>query len=580
MEGDLPAVLEIYDQFRGNLGRDEFITEWCWLLLECGWLVQARELVLSIQDPGQRHELEDLVSEEDPGGTSSPAPDPDGGPRDSDEVRADQGSLASVDPASPDSGPEDPLLDQDFLGPIIRQSVPDITASFLSWFGGRRDLYAKQWFDESRRRSGYHPIREPLTPAVAAAHLSGRVTVGQYVLFPDATVSFGVIDLDLARSSLADLRAASGDDGLVREHPSLRAYASRLLDGARRLGVPLWPEDSGGKGLHLWVFLTPRRPARAARTILGLILTQGGPQPPDVSVEIFPKQERPGSRGLSSLIKLPLGIHQATLRPCPLLDESLQPIEDPGRALARLEAVPDEQVGVLVGRRVLPLPPPELEPSEGPPPLPARSTARSLAEALREITDPAAGDRACERMLEGCAILRSFLRRGYEERHLPPGQARALVYTLGLIPSGFRLVSDVLAAAQVSRRELDRVARSLPSPTGCRKLRQLAPGVASECRCPDDKSSQPYATPAIFAVGSIPRSPPTWKPFSTWLETGDLETADPLATIGEWLRRIDDRLDRIEGRTSPEMRPEGSRVDAPGSSPGGPSRTDEDEANE
>lgn len=429
-----------------------------------------------------------------------------------------------------------------------RVTPPDREAAglFLEWLGGRRDLYAKQWYSPARRRGGYHPVEEPLDLDVAQAHLDGRLTAGQYLLFPDSTVSFAVLDLDVAPAALEAARASGGADLSPVEVPSLRRYLLAMLEVAGRLGVPVFAEDSGGRGAHLWVFFRPRRPARAARMLLSQLVQAAGAQPPDVSVEVFPKQDKPGSKGLSSLVKLPLGVHAATGRRCRMLDERLRPIESPLTALRRLTAIPDDTVAALLGRRLHALPAPELAPGDGPLTLATQPVPASLAEALRAVPAGPEERAACERMLDGCHVLRALVNKAYEQRRLDPVEARVLMYSIGLIGQGPGTIDDVLAAARVPRRELERVRRGVPAPVGCKRLRLLDREGASRCVCPKGELAQPYATPAVFAVGAQPPSAPAWKPMSPWIDGDALEQPSALAQVGEMLRRIEERLAALE----------------------------------
>jgi hypothetical protein len=438
------------------------------------------------------------------------------------------------------------------LAPGGRRAEPKSLAEpFLRWFGGRRDLYAKQWWSEARGRGGYHPVREPLTLAVAEAHLSGRITIGQYLLHSDGLVSVGVIDLDLAGAARARHEAVHGDAVPVGEHPVLLAYARRLMASAARFELPVFGEDSGGKGLHLWLFVEPRRPARMVRDVLRQVVEAAGPTPPEVGVELFPKQELAGPRGLSSLVKLPLGLHQRTLRPCPLLDDELKPIKDPHVALARLRPCDPGQLAAVAGRRVVALPAPEVGPGAGPPPaLPSAPTPRTLAEALRAI-EPGADERAsCERMLAGCAGLRGIVERAFAERRLEPWEARAVTYSLGLVSPLPERARDVLVAAGSSLRELERVSRGLPSPVGCARLSRM-----TGCQgCSALRDVTPYPSPAALAVGSQAPGAPRHAPFAAWIE-GAQPVETPLDAIGAALARIESRLARLEGE---EPGPEGS----------------------
>ena len=56
----------------------------------------------------------------------------------------------------------------------------------------------------------------------------------------------------------------------------------------------------------------------------------------------------------------------------------------------------------------------------------------------------------------------------------------------------------------------------------------------------------PYPTPALFAVGEISPSPRPSAAFAAWLDTDAPPVQEPLAAIGDALRRIEDRLDRLE----------------------------------
>lgn len=425
-------------------------------------------------------------------------------------------------------------------------ATPTIDASaaladaLLEWFGGRRDLYAQQWFDESRRRSGYRPVEQPLTRSVAQRHLEGRLTVGQYLLFPDAGATFGVIDLDVDADALATFRAAHGAEAPAADHPLARRYALALLAAARALGVPLFAEDSGSRGLHLWLFCRPRRPACAVRAVLQQVVAAAGGQPAEVSVEIFPKQDRVGPRGLSSLVKLPLGVHRVTLRRCSLLDAELRPIADPRAALARLSAVPPDAFDAIVARRVVAFPAPELEPHTSAPQA-ANAPSSTLPEALRAIAAGAEEREAARRVLDGCEILRSIVGAAYERRALEPDAARAITYTLGLLGTTPATARDALVAARASVKELDRLQRGLPSPMGCGRLRKIHPEAAcSGCL----RDAQPYSTPVLHALRAAPSTRRT-RDYGGAVEAFVVE--DPITTIGATLRRIEERLDSLEG---------------------------------
>lgn len=516
-EGDLAAFRSLFAEAPPP-SDDADRAAWCILLVEAGELESARELLATIAEVETRGALEALLE-----------PEPITPPGEED---AEDEALDELELRPHADGPAD----------------AEVVRLFIRWFAGRGDLYATQWYDERRRRGGYRPVREPLTEDVVRAHLAGRRTVGQYLLWPDESVSFAVFDLDLGGSARAELEAARGPGSLLR-HRDLRAHAARLIEAGRRLGIPLFAEDSGGRGIHLWCFFEPRRSARAARALLSRIADGAGSLPADVSLEIFPKQERAGQRGLSSLIKLPLGLHRATLRRCPLLDEKLEPIDDARAALTRLRVAEPSRIDDVLGHRVMALPLTSTH-DERAPALPTESSPRSMARALRDVPDGKEARLAAERMIENCGVLRALVDRAHGAASLTPDEARALVYSIGLVGKTPTLATEILAAARVPMRELHRVRRGLPSPVGCRRL--LALGVARCEACPTGPNAQPYATPASFAVGAHRPSPPRHDRFAAWLEPADHLAADALESLTARMEALERRLKEVEGEHEDE----------------------------
>lgn len=155
-----------------------------------------------------------------------------------------------------------------------------------SWLGQqfiqRWDLYARQ-LDDGR----YICVREPLSEQLLVAHLSGRITLGVYLLDQDNQVRFIVFDDDRPHglSSLVD--------------------AAQALQGR---GVPSYVEQSR-RGGHLWLFFGQAIPGDRARAFAqGIVHTHGLE-----AVEVFPKQDTLGE-GVGSLIRLPFGFHRRSMR--------------------------------------------------------------------------------------------------------------------------------------------------------------------------------------------------------------------------------------------------------------------------
>jgi hypothetical protein len=466
------------------------------------------------------------------------------------ELAAAVSGRTAEEPAAADEGgaqhageESDDVLDfepgaRSVAAPLV---APEIVASFLRWFAGRGDVYARQWYDARRDRSGYWPVREPLTAAVVEQHLLGRFTLGQYVLHPDNTVSFAALDLDPTPEAIEHARLAS--ESQEPAPPAMLDYAARIREQAERSGLPLFIEHSGGAGLHLWLFFAPRLPAERARGFLRELLWRAGAQPPSVAVEIFPKQDRLGGKGLGNLIKLPLGIHQVTLRPSSFLDAQLRPI-GAAEALALLRPVPPAALEELQKSRIVPLQPRET--AEKPEPLraPESPTPRALAASLAAIPAGKEATAAADRILAGCAVLRELARRAHEGPPLSADAARALLYSVGLVGRENERIESLFANAGVSRKELERVRRGLQAPIGCKRLRERFADLGAQCSCPPAPDGG-YATPALFAFRQAPSFERRGLPAPELAELARGEHDASLVEVEQRLARIESALAKL-----------------------------------
>jgi hypothetical protein len=203
--------------------------------------------------------------------------------------------------------------------------------TFWSCFAGREGIYARQWAAPDGRR-GYTPVHEPFTADVARQHLLGAVTVGVYPVRLDQTTPILAFDLDVASFALAQSR------GDVRARAAWLAQAHRaafaLVDACAGLGIPALVEDSGHKGRHVWVLFSEPLPTAGVRRLGDHLRAQVGALGAAITLETFPKQSRVPPGKVGNLIKLPLGVHRVTGRPCPLLDRDGRPLANPVQAMA------------------------------------------------------------------------------------------------------------------------------------------------------------------------------------------------------------------------------------------------------
>ena len=187
-------------------------------------------------------------------------------------------------------------------------------------FVHRADVFAEQHED-----GHYEPCRFPLDDMAIAEHLEGFASYGVYVIEPESTkrslatsepyprttntVKYVVFDLDTYDADALDF--------LKRAVMRLIGGAAFAWDKPNVHERCLLLEDSGGKGYHVWLFLSEPVAAHTVRAWTEAVRTQyvtlaGTADPPWPALEIFPKQDEVPEGGFGNLVKLPFGVHAKT----------------------------------------------------------------------------------------------------------------------------------------------------------------------------------------------------------------------------------------------------------------------------
>jgi hypothetical protein len=241
------------------------------------------------------------------------------------------------------------------------QALSDDLATLIARkFVHRADVRAEQVAD-----GGYRPIRTPWRKEHFDQHLSGEHTFGHYVVGLDGMCKVIVFDIDLIKvrppvrgpgwyplnwtSTQEELVWEECDPRLVwrdRAHPAraffkceFRMMAERIAAVASRdMGMQVAVAYSGSKGVHVYCWDTSLLKASDARIGAGLILDQAGDfelyrgscnfrttdqtvnGSPNLTIEVFPKQDSLDDKDLGNLVRLPLGVNRHAPDPTFFID--------------------------------------------------------------------------------------------------------------------------------------------------------------------------------------------------------------------------------------------------------------------
>jgi len=171
---------------------------------------------------------------------------------------------------------------------------------YLSLFQGRDDYLGQQTSD------AYFPVQRKLDSYFLSRHFSGDLTLGLYILDQNNRCKCLCIDIDIPKNNLDNIDYKNS----TAKYKYLISRLNTLLDVLQnKMFVPpesLLLEETGGRGYHIWIFLTEYIDGRIALAFGNTLKTHL-----DFDIEFFPKQGvLTTRRKFGNLIKLPLGIHR------------------------------------------------------------------------------------------------------------------------------------------------------------------------------------------------------------------------------------------------------------------------------
>jgi len=338
----------------------------------------------------------------------------------------------------------------------------------LHLFSGREGVFAKQWLNDDGR-SGYSTIKQPMRAQDVHTHLSGKETLAYYLMRADNTVNQMVIDIDVTKQVRTEI--LTEQQQISDWKPLVWSDVLNVCNTFSTLGIKLYTEDSGYKGIHLWMFFTQPLPAREVLLFSKKILATVGAPPPGLHREVFPKEAIVSPQALGSMMKMPLGVHKLTGRRCHFLDIHSNAVNDPIFLLKNIEKV----------------------------------TQNKFYSALDQLKSPAKStdvqwetDEQIIKILNGCNIIRHLQKKAAQDKMLSHTDRLTLLSVLAYLgePGKQALHGIISQTLNYSFRITEKwIRRPKNLPVSCPKIRQwqshITAAVGCFCKFPDKKDTYP-----------------------------------------------------------------------------------------
>ena len=398
---------------------------------------------------------------------------------------------------------------------------------FLQLLSGREGVFARQWSDQTGK-VGYSPLYRALKTSDIANHLTGKETLGFYLLRSDNTVSQIVIDIDVAKTIRQEFSDATSDMKKWEDMAHLEAVAIQRLAG--KLELQCYIENSGFKGRHVWFFMAEPIAAKDGISFVKKLMAQKGRMPPGLSWEIFPKEPRVGPKGLGSLVKMPLGIHKLTGNRCLFLQPDGEPFSDQWYVIQNIKKINRSQLQAALDK---------------------------LSNQQIDLDKGDVDTSEIELMIGKCNVLKYLVEKAEKEHHLAHVDRLTLLHTIGHFgKAGDYMIHQIIKHTfNYDYRITERwVKRLKGSPVSCPKIREwqshITPSVGCFCKFPAEAKC--YPTPILHAKPDfVPsrkkmaaKQPDTKKPQQKVHTEKDSLYKPSAAIVDEQISKADDSIQK------------------------------------
>lgn len=255
--------------------------------------------------------------------------------------------------------------------PVVTYSLEEKVAIFQGLFQGRSDVFAKRWYSETSKKSGYQPVCErewnpdfcdkrkykcadcpnrqfaPLSYSHLFNHLAGkdkwgRDVIGLYPIRKDNTCCFLCADFD----------DKSCEHGYKND-------VLAFVNVCKAWKVPCYIERSrSGNGAHVWIFFQTPIPASKARKLGNTILTEAMNKEMRLSFKsydrFFPNQDTLPEGGLGNLVALPLQGMARRQGNSVFVEEHFNAYSNQWNVLANIQKMPQADIDLLLQKHIVP----------------------------------------------------------------------------------------------------------------------------------------------------------------------------------------------------------------------------------
>lgn len=354
-------------------------------------------------------------------------------------------------------------------------------------FVGREDIYSLEDIGYGRKRETELQAI-PLSEQKIYEHLLGKTTIGTYIQRPNSTVKHIIIDIDISKKIV--LQYEKDLDMYQAYLEKAWKKAIEILKILHSFGMEGYVEYSGGRGYHVWIFLTEWIPVRYANMFCEVVQVKLEKCPQDdIMIEFFPNKTRMKPGKFGQVIKLPYGYHVKTGKQSYFLDETGEKIEEVNYFLDNIAKFSLSNV-----KRVLAV-------NTG---IKEKTDVKRMDVDLKEFGE--ISENVLE-VLKQCNLMMYLCQKAMKTGYLTHFERLSILYVFGhLGEEGKQFVHQIMGyTLNYQYNVTEKFIQKLPGkPVSCVKLREQYKMVTAEygCNCNFKRSKNCYPSPVLHAISS------------------------------------------------------------------------------
>lgn len=358
---------------------------------------------------------------------------------------------------------------------IERFDENDIFSEFLTLFSGKEDRFLVESYIDGKRT--FSPIHRALNKEDVKLHYSGELTVVQSLIRSNKTVSYAVIDIDVAKNLI---RSSEDNEFLIEKKKVAFTDALKLVDTARRAGFHGQLVDSGYRGYHIWFFFAEPVDLKYAFLFLSNLVSHAGGPSEEIVWERFPKQKKLSDGKSGQAIKLPWGKHSVSNKQSWFLDHAGNVIQDQFSIIKKVKKITRERLLTFVQQ-------PNVQDKVAKNRLPIEEA--TLPQSIRMI-------------LNGCPVMRHMVEKAKNTSYLNHQERLLMLNVFAPIgEEGYQFIHRVIGQTMNYNPGTTEkfIKRSYNKPISCIRIREHFPGLTAQlpCNCQFPLKKGGYPSPVL-----------------------------------------------------------------------------------